>query len=168
MLRAAVATVVREHAGALQVLLIKRAEKEGDRWSGHIAFPGGRAQTEDADTRSAAVRETSEEVGLDLSQHRCIGRLSDVMTLAHGAKQPMVISPYIFRIDHDPIFSLNHEVAEVLWLPVSFLTNHGNRQTMRWEKRGVSMTLPCYVYRGERIWGITLKMLDELTSLESE
>ena len=39
--QAAVAIVMREHTDGPQLLFIKRADKEGDPWSGHMAFPGG-------------------------------------------------------------------------------------------------------------------------------
>lgn len=165
MIRASVASVVRECEGELQTLLIKRAEREGDRWSGHMAFPGGRVEMGDPNVRATAIRETEEEVGLSLQRKDYIGRLSDVMTLAHGTKKPMVVSPYVFRLSGDPSFELNHEVAEVVWLPLSFLADHSNRETMRWEKNGMGVTMPCYFFQGHRIWGLTLRMLDELVPL---
>ena len=162
MTRSSVATVLRDQAGELQVLLIKRAHKEGDRWSGHIAFPGGREQQEDKNIRETAIRETSEEIGLGLSVDNYIGRMSDVMTLAHGTRKPMVVSPYAFKLEGDPDFIINHEVDQVIWLPVSFLADKRNRESMLWEKKGMSIKLPCYFYGEHRIWGLTLKMLDEL------
>ena len=168
MVRSSVAAIVREcenTPGQLEVLLIKRAERQGDRWSGHMAFPGGREEKADKSIRGTAIRETSEEIGLDLPEYNYMGRLSDVMTLAHGTKKPMVVSPYVFRLAGQPKLKLNHEVAEVVWLPLSFIADSANRDSMRWEKNGVGMNLPCYHYNGYTIWGLTLRMLDELTHL---
>ncbi len=165
MVRSAVAAIVRERCGELEVLLIKRAECEGDRWSGHIAFPGGRLEQRDTTARAAARRETAEEIGLHLGEQHYLGRLSDVMTLAHGSKRPMVVSPYAFCIDKLPPLQLNHEVAEVIWVPLSFFADLRNRDSMVWQHKGVSMNLPCYIYQGHRIWGLTLRMLDELVAL---
>lgn len=168
MIRSAVAAIVRpsaDNADKLEVLLIKRAESERDRWSGHMALPGGRLEGSDRTARAAAMRETEEEIGLSLQDAQYIGRLSDVMTIAHGKKKPMVVSPYCFQITGEPELVLNYEVAEVVWVPLEFLANHENRDTMRWERNGVGMTLPCYFYSGYRIWGLTLRMLDELTRL---
>lgn len=168
MVRSSVAAIVREcenDPDQLEVLLIKRAERTGDRWSGHMAFPGGREEKADKSVRGTAIRETSEEIGLELPKHNYMGRLSDVMTLAHGSKKPMVVSPYVFRLAGHPKLVLNHEVAEVVWLPLSFLADPGNRESMRWDKNGVGIKLPCYHYNGYKVWGLTLRMLDELTHL---
>jgi 8-oxo-dGTP pyrophosphatase MutT (NUDIX family) len=53
--------------GDPEVLFIKRASRVGDRWTGHVALPGGKRDPEDADDVATAVRETWEETGLDLT-----------------------------------------------------------------------------------------------------
>ena len=164
MVRSSVAVILRDYNGEPEVLLIKRADKKGDRWSGHMAFPGGRSQKEDKNAQSTAIRETQEEIGLTLDSSQYIGRMSDVMTLAHGSKRPMVVSPYVFKIGIEPRFVLNHEVADVIWVPLSFLANPAHRDTMAWQQKGIKLQLPCYFYKGHRIWGLTLRMLDELVS----
>ena len=74
--------------GDPEAVFIKRASRVGDRWTGHIALPGGRRDPEDADDRAAAIRETSEEIGLDLTPNNCIyvGNLPErVVTTSWGA-----------------------------------------------------------------------------------
>ena len=65
---AAVAAILRpgDHTEALFIL---RASREGDPWSGQMAFPGGHKDPEDISIRHTAERETWEEIGLDLSRH---------------------------------------------------------------------------------------------------
>ena len=72
------------------LLMMRRAERAGDPWSGQVSFPGGRVQPDDADTRAAALRELSEETGLRPDASFVpIGRLSDLLTREHGRnRQP--------------------------------------------------------------------------------
>lgn len=168
--RAAVAAIMRRaETGQTELLFIRRATAENDPWSGHMAFPGGRAEQADRGLRATAERETREEVGLDLSQTaRARGRLSDVMASARGRRIPLVISPYVYELQHDAPLTPNYEVAEVLWVPLSYFEDKKNRSQMDYRVAGMSMKLPCYRYEGRVIWGLTLRMLDELLELIRE
>ena len=79
--RAAIAAIFRQTAdGADEVLFIRRQERDGDPWSGHVAMPGGKQEGADADDEYTAMREAHEEVGLDLSDatiYQRFGRLVD-------------------------------------------------------------------------------------------
>ena len=164
--RAAVAAVLRPGEGGAEFLFIHRAEDPRDPWSGHMAFPGGRVDPGDADPLAAAVRETAEEVGLDLpSVAERIGRLSDVAAIGRGRPMNMVITPFIFAADSVPPLTPNHEVEAVVWVPASFLADHRNRESMEYQRAGLSLELPCYRYQDHLIWGLTLGMVDELLSL---
>lgn len=162
--RSAVAMIFREHEGRLEVLMIKRAEREGDPWSGHMAFPGGRMDPQDrGNGRLTAERETLEEVGVDLEKAgHCIGRLSDIIARRHSLKRLMIVTPYIYRLHLPVSIDYNHEVAETLWLPLEFLCDYSQRESMVWQRGAVKLTLPCYYYQGRKIWGMSLGMLDEL------
>jgi 8-oxo-dGTP pyrophosphatase MutT (NUDIX family) len=75
--------------GQAEILFIKRAGRVSDRWSGHVAFPGGRRDPPDLDDCAAAIRETREEVGLDLTMN-CIyaGNLPERVVTTSWGKQP--------------------------------------------------------------------------------
>src|SRR5256885_8830171 len=75
---AAVALVLSGDPSDLQLCFIRRVEKQNDPWSGHMAFPGGRASAGDASARAVAEREAREEVALHLQDSHWIGALSDL------------------------------------------------------------------------------------------
>jgi len=166
MKRSAVAMILQVRVGELHILMIKRAEREGDPWSGHMAFPGGRMDKTDAHGYAVAVRETEEEVGLSLSpEDQCIGRLTDLNARPHRGTFGMAVSPFVFRLEREVQFTPNHEVAEVVWVPLEFLLDTDNREQMVWKYKGVEIPMPCYMYEDRRIWGLSLMMLDELLDL---
>lgn len=168
MQRSAVAMILQVRQGELHILMIKRAERKGDVWSGHMAFPGGRMDRADANGFAVAVRETMEEVGLELGAgDECIGRLSDVYARPRRGTFGMAVSPFVFRLDREVEFTPNHEVAEVIWVPLEFLVDADNRDEMVWEYKGLKMPVPCYYYEGRCIWGLSLMMLDELLDLSA-
>ena len=165
MTKAAVAAVFCE-APELQLLFIRRAENPNDRWSGHMAFPGGRVDDTDDGPLAAAHRETREEVDLDLAQEgRLIGELSHVPAKPRH-KWPLVVLPYVFEVDRQPELRPDgREVAEAVWVPMAYLAEPTNRETLTWRLNGLSTTLPCYRWEGREIWGMTLSMVDEILRL---
>ena len=166
MRRSAVALILQVREGELHILMIKRAEREGDPWSGHMAFPGGRMDKSDAHGFAVAVREAEEEVGIDLVREAdCIGRLSDIITRPRRGLFGMTVTPFVFRLEGEVAFTPNHEVAEVIWVPLEFLLDTDNRDQMIWEYRKLKIPMPCYFFEGRCIWGLSLMMLDELMDL---
>lgn len=157
---AGVAAVVREGPSELELLFIRRAEHEDDPWSGDLAFPGGRVDPEDTGARDAAERETLEELSLDLSGARYLGRISDVL----GSAESVCVSAFVYAIEGDPVLTPNYEVREAFWSPFSAF-NDPERQIMR-EFRYLdrAIRLPAIrLLEDERapvLWGITYKFLD--------
>lgn len=166
LIRAAVALILRPTEKGTTVLMMRRADREGDPWSGHMAFPGGKKDRKDSNTFIAALRETAEETGIkELECLQTIGRLSDILTRPHSGRRPMVVTPFVFALQADVEFDPNHEVAELLWIPLDYLANRAHREKMQWRNSGTETTLPCYFYQQQRIWGLSLTMLDELVGL---
>lgn len=161
------AAIVRDHdENGAELLLIRRAEHPKDPWSGHMAFPGGRRDPGDANTRETALRETLEEVGLDLrATAEPLAELSHLNAIAHGKRLPMVIVPYLYALRQDVILEPNEEVQSTHWVPLSFLLDPRNRSTLERKVFGQTFALPCYHFGEHTIWGLTLRMADELLEL---
>lgn len=112
--------------GESEVLFIKRAARKGDRWTSHIALPGGKRDPTDADDKAAAIRESWEEVGIDLNKYAIsCGNLPQRLVTTHWGKKPLlVLCPFIFLITtHDiPALKLQPtEVASSHWVPLRSL-----------------------------------------------
>jgi len=164
--RAAVAAVLRPGEDGAELLFIRRAEDPRDPWSGHMAFPGGRVDPDDSDPLGAAMRETREEVGLELGTvGERIGRLSDVAAVGRGRPMSMIITPFVFAVGENPCLVPNDEVAAVVWVPMAFLADRGNRSRYPYRRGDLRIELPCYRYEEHVIWGMTFGMVDELLSL---
>jgi 8-oxo-dGTP pyrophosphatase MutT (NUDIX family) len=165
--RAAVAIVVREATDGPQVLLIRRADHPGDAWSGHMAFPGGRENPQDENLLATAIRETLEEVGLDLGQAgRLLGQLAPLPAVARGRLVGMTIVPFIFELVADAELLYSEEVAEAVWVPLDPLLQGQLRTTFAVDRDGGErMELPAHDVGGRIVWGLTYRMLDSLFEL---
>jgi 8-oxo-dGTP pyrophosphatase MutT (NUDIX family) len=157
---AAVAAVLSDEDN---LLFIKRAERLGDPWSGHIGLPGGHVEAADDGALAAAIRETGEEIGLDLERDgELLGSLPVARTHLVVGRGPRWVAPFVFAVRGRPELTLSDEVQEVIWVPLAFLLDAANRGDMLWQGHGIPMLLPCYRFEGHLIWGLTLKMVDEL------
>jgi 8-oxo-dGTP pyrophosphatase MutT (NUDIX family) len=162
----AVATILREASRGPEVLFIRRAERANDPWSGHMAFPGGRRDPADQSLLRTAERETFEELGFVPSEvGRVIGRLDDVDAIARGKRVGMIVRPYVYVLDREPILRPNEEVAEALWAPIAPMLA-GQLDTVRpYVLDGREIALPAYDLEGRIVWGLTYHMLQGLLRL---
>lgn len=158
---AAVAIVLRPGSTETEALFIRRSDRPGDPWSGHMAFPGGHAEGEDGDLLTTAQRETGEEVGLHLEEHEYLGRLDDVPATIRGRFAGMVVAPHVFCLRSEPSFSLNFEVAEVFWAPLRPMAEGELDTTKTSTHRGEPMDFPGYRVGEQVVWGLTHRMLRE-------
>jgi len=153
---AAVIAVVRNMDDSLDLLFIRRAERAEDPWSGQIAFPGGRQHAGDRSTLETALRETKEELGIDLSRHgRIIGSLSD--TTSHLGN--LIITPYVACVPYTIEIRTNAEVSEYFWIPIDGLNKVSNFPVT---VRGDFLLRDAYVFGERVIWGLTARIIDDL------
>jgi 8-oxo-dGTP pyrophosphatase MutT (NUDIX family) len=156
--RAAVAVVLRGHPGTMELLFIERASREGDPWSGDIAFPGGRIDPGDADAQAAAERETLEEVGLSLDAAVPLGRLDDLFGMK-TATSGIVVSAFIYHVGQPVELTPNHEVQEAFWFPVEALLDP-ERQEDFLAEHGLRYPGIVVADEGRRVvWGLTYRFL---------
>jgi 8-oxo-dGTP pyrophosphatase MutT (NUDIX family) len=162
--RAAVALVLRDGGPAgPELLFIRRAEHEKDPWSGHMGFPGGRAEPGDASPEATAVRETLEETGLDLARDgERLGALDEVKALARGRPVDLVIAPFVFRLSRRIDGAPSHEVVSLHWLPLERLLADETRSTLQYQVEETVLELPCLRIDGLVIWGLTYRMFENL------
>lgn len=156
---AAVAVVLAPSPDA--ILLIRRAERAGDPWSGHMALPGGRREPGDSDLVATAMRETVEEVGLALPRPALLGRLEDIVPRS-PMLPPVAVRPYVFVLPDRPALTLNHEVAAARWVYLDHLLHPDTYHSVRLEIRGENREVPAYRLDQAVVWGMTERILTEL------
>lgn len=146
---------------------IKRAIHEGDRWSGHIAFPGGKHEPQDRDSRETATRETLEEIGVSLSEDTHLGRLDDIQARGRGGMLPFYIRPHVFVVRDEPALILDpREVAAFDWVNLEWLLNASNRRVHSVATSGGTLEMPgISMPDGSILWGLTLRITEMLLTI---
>ncbi len=140
--------------GEPEVVLIKRAEHLNSH-GGQVALPGGMWDPGDASLLETALRESEEEIGLPSARVELIARLPRRETRAG-----IPVTPYLARIPHDLALRPDPgELDAVFRVPLGFLLDQDNLVSDRFEIAGGWQQLPCYRYRGYRIWGFTFQVL---------
>jgi 8-oxo-dGTP pyrophosphatase MutT (NUDIX family) len=156
---AAVAVILAPDPDA--VLLIRRAERAGDPWSGHMALPGGRQDPSEPDLVTTAIRETQEEVGLVLSPEQVAGSLDDVVPRT-PVLPPIAVRPFVFVLDRRREPAPNPEVAAAQWVALDRLLDPLNFDTVEYEIRGEHRRFPAYRLDESVVWGLTERILSDL------
>lgn len=152
-----------EGDGPLEALFIRRAEHPKDPWSGQIGLPGGRAEPHDAHPEATAVRETREEVALDLQRDgECLGALDELRAMARLTPLELAIQPFVFRL-HAPVEARpSAEVTRIHWLPLDELLAPEARALMDYDWQGTTMQFPCLKLHDVVVWGLTFRMINGL------
>src|SRR5262249_48593358 len=153
--QAAVTMILRDHQDKAELLIIRRAECEGDPWSGHLALPGGRVEISDTDLMATAARETHEEIGINLNKGgRFIGKLPLIDT-----RNPLLphleITPFVAVAPGNFAIQLSAEVASVFWVSIDRLKREGASTEYKFKHGDVIIKRAAYPSEGGPIWGIT-------------
>jgi len=117
--------------------------------AGEVAFPGGKWERGDADLLETAMREASEELGLEISRDRVIGQLGDVETQTSG----YAITPFVHVLAAEPYLLPNAEVEEVLHMPLAALLSTASF---------AGQLGPTLTHGPHTVWGASARMLAEV------
>ena len=164
--RAAVAILIRHGDGdEPELFFIQRAEYEGDPWSGHVAFPGGREESGDGSLVETAIRETFEETGLDLrARAELLGVLDDLRP-RHVRLPPVVVRPFVFLVYDEGEPVLSSEVAGAFWVPLSVLLDRSVWRDARVRAGDAEISRFAFHHEGYVVWGMTERILSGLLGL---
>jgi len=154
--RASVSLIFKETG---ELCMIRRPKKAEDPWSGHMAFPGGREEIEDQNLKCTAERETWEEVRINLSQYRWVGRLND---LVHPR---LTVSAFVYLVRNDVLATGNQEEVErIYWIPIEAFSNPDNQSTKSVFFAGQHRPFPVIMVGDADVWGISLEFIQDLLS----
>ncbi|MFH1810396.1 MAG: CoA pyrophosphatase [Pseudomonadota bacterium] len=153
---AAVAMVLRFSRDAPDLLLMRRIERRGDPWSGHVSLPGGGSKRGEHAAVDIARRETQEEVGLDLgSCARVLGVLPPLHPVPRGLARPLHITPVVFEQTQWEEPRAGEEAAHTFWLPLDQVASGALDGTLDYRIAWSTRRFPCWRHDGETVWGLT-------------
>jgi 8-oxo-dGTP pyrophosphatase MutT (NUDIX family) len=159
--KAAVAVILHPEnkSGELLVLFVKRRTREGDPWSGHMAFPGGRYSETDRNLLGTVIREVREEIGVDLRELASLGGLDEV--IAGGL--PIRVTPYVLLSKDELEIKIDEkEIENCIWIPLSFFQDRKNIQLYKINRLGQTLEVQSYKFLGNQvIWGITFRIIED-------
>jgi len=164
--RAAVAIVLRRTADdVVELLLIKRSEREDDPWSGHVALPGGRRDPSDVTLQDTAIRETREETGIDVTRDGIVLGMLDELRPRTPTLPPMIVTPFVAIVRHDVTIETSDEVAVAFWVALASLEDPSLTVESEVSARGSTWRVPSYLLGGHIVWGMTERILRNLQAL---
>lgn len=164
--RAAVALLVRLGDGtSLELLLIKRADYASDPWSGHVALPGGRQEPTDPSLLDTAIRETREEIGVDIAEHGAMLGVLDELGPSSPRLPPLSILPHVAVVERSLPLTLSPEVASAFWVPLETLRHPTASREVDLDLATGVMRVSSLSYKEHIIWGLTERILRQFFAL---
>ena len=138
------------------MLLMTERPKTMNHHAGEISFPGGMWKEEDGDLLGTAIRETSEELGVEISRSMVIGQLKPVTTLNSG----FTITPFVVMLDELPTIVPNSEIASVLRMPLFPLLKTIEDDKDPSHKSILEMYT--FKFQDHLIWGASARILKQI------
>lgn len=142
-------------------LVLTRRTEQVRHHQAQISLPGGR-QEPGEDLIQTALRETSEELGIQPDSPRPLGSLTPLYIPPSNT----CIHPVVATIPQRPEFVRSpEEVDEVIEVPLAHFQDPKNLFEEVWTIRGIPVRVPFYLFKGNKIWGATAMVLAELLEL---
>ncbi|WP_419868519.1 NUDIX hydrolase [Chryseobacterium sp. CT-SW4] len=142
--------------------LIQRSENKHDRHSGQISLPGGKREEMDQNFAETAIRETSEEIGIEKYYVRIIREMSPIYIPASN----FYVYPFISYTKKNPVFVLQEsEVVEIIEFPVTSFLNLPDKPEIMALPGAGGKEVPVINFNGYIIWGATSMILSEFSQL---
>jgi 8-oxo-dGTP pyrophosphatase MutT (NUDIX family) len=147
-----------EPGRGLQALLVQRAEREGDPWSGQVGLPGGRVKQSIESPRTAVHREVEEEVGIKLEE---VGVELGSLSVGHPMRRiEMRVQPWVYGLRVKPRVSIGSEIAGSFWVNLAELPS--TKKMSEITIRDKPWSVESFVVEGKVVWGFTYRVLTEL------
>jgi 8-oxo-dGTP pyrophosphatase MutT (NUDIX family) len=142
----------------MQTLLVQRAEREGDPWSGQIGLPGGRVKQGVETPRTALHREVEEEVGIKLE---AVGLELGSLSVGHPMRRmEMGVQPWVYGLRLKPRVSSGPEIASSFWVNLAELPS--KKKMSEITIRNQTWSVESFVVEEKVVWGFTYRVLTEL------
>lgn len=148
-----------------ELLFIRRAERAGDPWSGHVAFPGGRRDPQDRSLEITARRETREELSLNLDRDATLlGALDDLRPRA-AVLPSIAVRPFVFALARSVELIPNDEVHSTFWMPLAELRHPATATEHVFDRAGARLRFPAYRSGEDIVWGMTERLVTQLLEI---
>jgi 8-oxo-dGTP pyrophosphatase MutT (NUDIX family) len=148
--------------GKEPMILMTKKAKTLKVHASEISFPGGKWCEKDQDLLETAIRETKEELCLEVSKEQVIGQLNSVVTLNSKYR----ITPYLAILDRIPSLKANSEVESILHTSlVSLLRtmaddNHPEHRSIK--------EMYTFTFENHHVWGASARMLKQINTMFSD
>jgi 8-oxo-dGTP diphosphatase len=161
----AAVAIVHACGPAESVLLIRRAERESDPWSGHWSLPGGRREPEDPDLLHTALRELAEECGIRLAREQLEAELPP-RPARRRVGQFLLVAPFLFHVESERQAVLDlQEAVDARWIPLSLLRDPARHALRPVPGVPAEMLYPAIELHGPPLWGFTYRLITDWLGL---
>ncbi|MCC6587319.1 MAG: NUDIX domain-containing protein [Bryobacterales bacterium] len=155
----AAVAIVRTRGPEPSILLMRRAERAGDAWSGHWSLPGGRCEAGDSDLLDTAIRELKEECGIQLSRDQMAEALPPTLARRRTGRF-LLVAPFVFEIETEiPAQVDGKEAIGTAWLPQRIVQDPMQHRLMNAPARPPEELFPSIDLPGVPLWGFTYRLL---------